>query len=117
MENYKESRPWGDFENLADEEYCKVKKIVVSPGGRLSLQSHQFRDEHWILVKGEATVTCLPNYEDAILRCGCHVYIPRGSKHRLENRTKKELVLVEVQVGLSFEESDIIRYEDIYNRT
>lgn len=114
--NYKEERPWGSFENLVDEDYCKVKKIVVAPRGKLSLQSHIHRDEHWVVVSGQATVTSLPRYEDAILMCGSHIFIPRQVKHRLENRTDKPLVLIEVQVGDSFEESDIVRYEDIYNR-
>lgn len=117
MPNYKEERPWGSFENLVDETYCKVKKIVVAPGGKLSLQSHNHRDEHWVVVCGTATVTCLPRYEDVLVRQGCHVYIPRKQKHRLENKGQEPLVLIEVQVGDSFEESDIIRYSDIYNRT
>jgi len=114
--NYKEQRPWGSFENLVESQSCKVKKITVEPGGRLSLQSHKNRDEHWIVVGGVATVTCLPNYEQATLRYGGHVYIPRGRKHRLENFGKEDLVLIEVQVGDDFDESDITRYEDIYNR-
>jgi len=117
MENYKEVRPWGSFENLVDESYCKVKKIIVEPQGKLSLQSHQNRDEHWIVVSGTATVTCLPRFERALVMTGSHVYIPRAQKHRLENYTDTPLVLIEVQVGKSFEESDIVRYEDVYNRT
>lgn len=114
--NYKENRPWGSFENLVDEDFCKVKKIEVEPGGRLSLQSHVHRDEHWIVVQGIATVTCLPNYESCLLQYGSHVFIPRGKKHRLENFGSKKLVLIEVQVGDGFEESDIVRYDDIYKR-
>lgn len=117
MENYKEYRPWGSFENLADENFCKVKKLVVNPGGQLSLQSHENRDEHWIVVSGTATVTSLPRYERALVLYGSHVFIPRGVKHRLENFGKDPLVLIEVQVGNSFEESDIKRYTDVYNRS
>lgn len=117
MDNYKEQRPWGEFENLVEETYCKVKKLIVNPGGRLSLQSHQFRDEHWIVVQGTATVSCLPRFEQAIIRYGSHLYIPRGTKHRLENLSSGPLVLIEVQVGDSFDETDITRYSDIYNRT
>lgn len=116
MSNYKEERPWGTFENLLDQSYCKVKQIVVQPGEKLSLQSHQHRDEHWIVVQGTATVTCLPRFENALVRQGGHVSIPRTQKHRLANDGKEPLVLIEVQVGNSFEESDIVRYEDIYNR-
>lgn len=117
MSNYSENRPWGSFENLVDENFCKVKKLVVLPGGRLSLQSHKHRDEHWIVVHGTATVTSLPRYEQALVRYGSHVYIPRNTKHRLENFGKDTLILIEVQVGDSFEESDIIRYDDVYNRS
>jgi len=117
LDNYKEERPWGQFENLVDESYCKVKRLVVNPEGRLSLQSHQNRDEHWIVVQGTATVTCLPRFEQALVRYGSHIYIPRGTKHRLENLGTETLVLIEVQVGDSFEETDIVRYSDIYNRS
>jgi len=114
--NYKEERPWGRFENLLELPTCKVKQLVVLPGQQLSLQSHVYRDEHWIVVQGTATVSCLPKYEDAILQYGSHIFIPRGSKHRLANFSNQDLVLVEVQVGESFLESDITRFSDIYNR-
>ncbi|MEC7705309.1 MAG: phosphomannose isomerase type II C-terminal cupin domain, partial [Pseudomonadota bacterium] len=92
----------------------KVKRITVVPGGRLSLQSHQHRAEHWVVVTGIATVTVGENVRE--VEVNKHVHIPLQAKHRLENYTDDLVVLIEVQSGLYLGEDDIKRYEDIYGR-
>ena len=110
----KDHRPWGWFESLAIGHRFQVKRIVVHPGGALSLQSHNHRSEHWIVVQGTARVTV--DDEVKSLSENQSVYIPQGSLHRLENLGKEPMVLIEVQTGSYFGEDDIIRYEDIYAR-
>jgi len=107
-------RPWGWFESLALGDNFQVKRIVVSPGGRLSLQSHRHRAEHWIVVGGAAKVTI----DDTVqtVRENQSIYIPLGAKHRMENEGSEALVLIEVQTGDYFGEDDITRYEDAYAR-
>ena len=107
-------RPWGKYEVLATEDGYKVKRIIVIPSGRLSLQSHQHRAEHWVVVVGTAKVTV--GDEVAFKTPGCSVYIPQGAIHRLENETETDIVLIEVQTGTYLGEDDIKRYEDIYGR-
>jgi mannose-1-phosphate guanylyltransferase/mannose-6-phosphate isomerase len=92
-----------------------VKRIVVLPGAALSLQSHKFRAEHWIVVEGTARVTVGESVK--IVKANESVYIPLGERHRLENPGDTPMVLVEVQTGNYFGEDDIIRYEDVYART
>jgi mannose-1-phosphate guanylyltransferase/mannose-6-phosphate isomerase len=110
----KETRPWGWYESLVIEERFQVKRICVSPGASLSLQSHHHRAEHWIVVYGTASVTV----GDKVLLVteNQHVYIPLGAKHRMENPGKVALVLIEVQTGTYLGEDDILRYEDLYGR-
>ena len=108
-------RPWGSFTNLYEASNHKVKKIEVSPGARLSLQSHKHRKEHWIVVQGEAIVT-LDNIEKK-LTSGDYIFIPLGSVHRLQNIGSDSLVLIEVQLGSYLGEDDIVRYQDDYQRT
>jgi mannose-6-phosphate isomerase len=112
---YSEIRPWGAFHILDEKPGFKVKRIVVSPGGRLSLQSHKYRSEHWTLAYGQATVTVDEHVVE--LRTGQSIDIPLGAKHRLENLTQHELAVIEVQFGDYLGEDDIIRYEDAYQRT
>lgn len=107
-------RPWGSFTVLEDEEDYKVKRIVVKPGGRLSLQSHQYRSEHWVVVSGRAHV--VNGNESFVLESNESTYIPRSVRHRLENLDNFVLILIEVQTGSYFGEDDIVRYEDIYDR-
>lgn len=107
-------RPWGWFQSLALADRFQVKRIVVKPGGSLSLQSHRHRSEHWIVVKGTATVTI--GDERQLVTENQSVYIPLGARHRLENEGKLELHMIEVQTGAYLGEDDIIRYEDIYAR-
>lgn len=107
-------RPWGWFESLALGDRFQVKRITVTPGGALSLQSHVHRAEHWIVVQGTARVTV--DSEVRLLTENQSVYIPLGAVHRLENPGKLPLVLIEVQTGSYLGEDDIVRYEDIYAR-
>jgi mannose-6-phosphate isomerase-like protein (cupin superfamily) len=107
-------RPWGKYKVLVDDENHKVKKIIVYPGASLSLQSHNHRSEHWIVVRGVAKV--INGDREIDLHENESTYIPATNKHRLSNPGKTELEIIEVQTGNYFEEDDIIRYEDIYNR-
>jgi len=111
----KVNRPWGNYTVLEeDAEGFKIKRIEVSPGARLSLQSHKQRSEHWVVVSGTATVT---NGEEIItVQKNQSTYIPIGAKHRLENRGTEPLRIVEIQVGNYLGEDDIQRYEDHYGR-
>lgn len=107
-------RPWGTYEVLLESEKYKIKRIVVKPGGRLSLQKHFHRNEHWIVVSGTATVTV--EDETRLVRPNESTYINMGQLHRLENDGKIDLVMIEVQVGEYTGEDDIVRIEDIYGR-
>ena len=107
-------RPWGYYESLIHGERFQVKRIVVTPGRQLSLQSHFHRAEHWVVVNGTARVT--RDAETLILRENESVYLPLGCVHRLENPGKIPLTLIEVQVGAYLGEDDIVRLEDTYGR-
>ena len=107
-------RPWGWFESIAAGPRFQVKRIVVNPGAALSLQSHNRRSEHWIVVEGTAKVTI--DAEVKAVTENQSVYIPLGTVHRVENPGKLRLTLIEVQTGSYFGEDDIIRYEDVYSR-
>lgn len=107
-------RPWGWYETLALGPRFQVKRIVVPPGRKLSLQSHVHRSEHWVVVQGTAQVTI--GAEECLLSENQSVYIPLGAVHRLENPGKVDLHLIEVQTGSYLGEDDIRRYEDLYNR-
>lgn len=109
-----EHRPWGRFEILRDTDDFKSKVIVVEPGQRLSYQSHRHREEHWVIVSGNPVVTL--DGERLELAPRDHVHIPLGAKHRIENPGDEPVVFVEVQLGDSFAEDDIVRYEDDYQR-
>ncbi|MDD9878953.1 MAG: mannose-1-phosphate guanylyltransferase/mannose-6-phosphate isomerase [Magnetovibrio sp.] len=108
-------RPWGYYQNLDGGDGFLVKQIVVNAGAKLSLQHHNHRAEHWVVVEGEATVT---NGDDTfVLGANQSTYIPLGAKHRLENRTDAPLRLIEVQSGDYIGEDDIVRLEDTYGRS
>ena len=107
-------RPWGWYESIALGPRFQVKRIVVNPGGILSLQSHNHRSEHWIVVEGTAKVTI--DKDITIVNENQSVYIPLGAIHRLENPSELPLTLIEVQTGSYFGEDDITRYEDVYAR-
>jgi len=109
-------RPWGTYTVLEDEaKGYKIKRIEVKPGGRLSLQRHQHRSEHWVVVSGTATV--VRDGETTTVSKNESTYISIGVKHRLENRGRIPLQIVEVQVGEYLEEDDIERFEDHYGRS
>ncbi|MEX6505870.1 mannose-1-phosphate guanylyltransferase/mannose-6-phosphate isomerase [Jiella sp. M17.18] len=110
----REHRPWGWFEVRDLGESFKVKRLAVYPGGRLSLQRHRYRAEHWVVVSGTARVTVDDTV--AILTPNQHAEIPLGAVHRLENPGNSLLEIVEVQHGSYLGEDDIIRVEDIYDR-
>jgi mannose-1-phosphate guanylyltransferase/mannose-6-phosphate isomerase len=107
-------RPWGSFQTVDAGDRFQVKRITVKPGGRLSLQTHAHRAEHWVVVAGTATVT--RGADEFELAENQSVYIPAGTAHRLENRTEAPLHLIEVQSGGYLGEDDIVRLEDVYGR-
>lgn len=108
-------RPWGSYEEIAMGDRFKVKHIRVRPGGKLSLQRHHHRAEHWVVVNGTARVT--RDDEECLLTEDESTYIPLGSVHRLENPGKIDLDLIEVQSGSYLGEDDITRLDDVYGRT
>ena len=108
------NKPWGSYQIIDQGENFVVKKIVVKPSGKLSLQSHKYRSEHWIIVEGRAEVTI--NDSITTLESNQSAYIPSETKHRLANNYDKNLILIEVWYGENLDEEDITRYEDIYNR-
>ena len=109
-----ETRPWGCFYVLDEGAGFKVKRIVVHPQGRLSLQSHKHRREHWTVVSGEATVTV--GEAVTTLTRGESIEIWQGARHRLENFGSGDVEVIEVQFGDYLGEDDIVRYEDVYRR-
>ena len=107
-------RPWGSYQTVDKGDRFQVKHIMVKPGGRLSLQKHAKRAEHWIVVQGTAQVTC--DDKVFVLKENQSTFIPLGSTHRLENIDTEPLRLIEVQSGSYLGEDDIIRLEDVYGR-
>jgi mannose-1-phosphate guanylyltransferase/mannose-6-phosphate isomerase len=107
-------RPWGWFEGVDQEERFQVKRIMVKPGAKLSLQMHHHRAEHWVVVRGTARVTS--NDKSFLLTEDQSTYIPLGQKHRLENPGTIPLELIEIQSGSYLGEDDIVRFEDQYGR-
>ena len=114
-EHLKVHRPWGSYQSVDNGERHQVKRITVKPGGRLSLQKHHHRSEHWIVVRGAALVTV--NELVKVVHENKSIYIPIGAIHRLENPGKIPLELIEVQTGSYLGEDDIIRIEDDYRRS
>jgi mannose-1-phosphate guanylyltransferase/mannose-1-phosphate guanylyltransferase/mannose-6-phosphate isomerase len=108
-------RPWGWYETLHRSERSHVKSIMVMPGGKLSLQSHFHRSEHWVVINGTVEVTM--GDEVQLLGENEATFIPLGKPHRLANPGKVPALLIEVQFGPYLEEDDIIRFEDVYGRT
>lgn len=107
-------RPWGTWEVLAVGVGYTLKRIVVSPGQRLSLQYHEFRAEHWTVVQGQAEAE-IDGVSHA-LGAGEHVFVPLQAPHRVRNTGEGPLVLIEVQTGEYLDEHDIIRLSDDYGR-
>jgi mannose-1-phosphate guanylyltransferase len=107
-------RPWGSYDSVDSGPNYQVKRISVNPGARLSLQRHQFRAEHWVVVQGQAKVHV--DGQNHLLNANDSIYIPVGAVHCLSNETDEELHLVEVQSGSYLGEDDIERLEDLYGR-
>jgi len=114
-DNRKVYRPWGYFDSIDYGEGFQVKRLFINPGAKLSLQKHQKRAEHWVVVKGIALVTC--GEKKYKLTENQSTYIPKGEIHRLENREKNPLEIIEIQTGNYLGEDDIIRLEDDYERS
>lgn len=108
-------RPWGTYTVLEEGERFKIKRIEVKPGGRLSLQMHHHRSEHWVVVSGTAKI--VNGEQEILLATNQSTYIPCGTMHRLENPGILRLVMIEVQTGDYLGEDDIVRVEDIYGRS
>ncbi len=114
LEHKRSYRPWGYYQSVDQGERYQVKRIVVKPGARLSLQKHFHRAEHWIVVRGTAEVT--RNNEVVLVHENESIYLPIGAIHRMANPGKIDLELIEVQTGSYLGEDDIVRIEDAYNR-
>ena len=108
------NKPWGSFEIIDEGKKYTVKKIIVNPGGQLSLQSHEYRSEHWLIAEGNAEV--IIDEKAFNLIANDSIFIPIGAKHRLANRSSQNLIVIEMWFGESQDEKDIKRYEDIYER-
>jgi len=112
--NYKEQRPWGQFENLLDSDLCKVKQIIIKPGQAPSYQYHFKREEVWIVVKGTGELKL--NDNTVPVNPGSIFHIPVEAKHQIKNTGEEDLIFIEVQLGSYFGEDDIVRIEDNYGR-
>ena len=111
----KVARPWGSYESLDQGPRFQIKRIIVGPGERLSLQKHFHRSEHWVVVQGTAEVTVGETVY--VLQENQSTYIPAGTTHRLANPGKVPLELIEVQCGPYLGEDDIVRFDDEYGRS
>jgi len=107
-------RPWGNYTVLLESDNYKIKKIIVNPKSRLSLQSHKHRSEHWTIVKGNAIIQV--GKDKLNLTANQHAFIPKETIHRIENNSESIVELIEVQIGDYLGEDDIVRYEDDYSR-
>ena len=115
MTSKNETRPWGEFHVLYDGDDCKIKRIIVSPHKRLSLQSHSFRSEDWLVLHGNGKAQ-LGSIVSPI-KTGNSIHIPVNTKHRLINDTDEVLHIIEIQTGSYFGEDDIERFEDDFDRS
>lgn len=109
-----DDRPWGKWEVIATGNDYVCKRITVKPGGKLSLQLHHHREEHWTIVQGKALVTIGDNQQQ--VGPNTHVFIPLETKHRIENQDDTDVIFIEVQQGDPLDEGDIVRLEDVYGR-
>lgn len=107
-------RPWGTYTVLGEGANFKIKRISVDPGARLSLQMHQHRSEHWVVVQGHAHV--VNGDQEFVLQTNESTFVPAGQKHRLSNLSQEPCILIEVQSGIYVAEDDIMRFEDLYGR-
>ena len=109
-----ESRPWGTYQIILDDEKSKVKKITVLPGKRLSYQTHEKRSEYWVIVEGTGTVTL--DGQDGLCLAGDAFIIEQGMAHSIANTGDSDLIFIETQLGLYFGEDDIVRLDDDFGR-
>jgi mannose-6-phosphate isomerase-like protein (cupin superfamily) len=109
-----QERPWGNYKVIHTDETSQVKKLVVNPGKRISLQIHNFRAEHWFIVSGQGIAEL--DGKEVEVTPGDSVDVPIGSKHRIANGAAEPLIFIEIQTGSSFSEDDIIRYDDDFGR-
>jgi mannose-6-phosphate isomerase-like protein (cupin superfamily) len=109
-----EQKPWGTYEVILDNENTKVKKLVVNPGKRLSLQTHEKRSEYWVIVQGTGLVRL--EEKEAMCLSGDAFVIEENTAHRITNTGEDDLVFIEVQLGTYFGEDDIVRLEDDFGR-
>lgn len=107
-------RPWGSYTVLEERANFKIKRIIVNPGAKLSMQMHQHRSEHWVVVSGTATI--INNEIEYTLQENQSTYIPKTHLHRLANNTSEPLSIIEVQCGEYVGEDDIVRFDDKYGR-
>ena len=114
MGNVKQLTPWGSWQVLAEGRGYKVKRIEIKPGHRFSLQLHNRRDEHWVIVLGKAKIDI--GEKTVKIKTGEYIVIPKRTEHRAQNPGKSPLVIIEVQKGNYLEEDDIVRLEDDYGR-
>tara|TARA_B100000886_G_C20400520_1_gene482378 strand:- start:879 stop:1220 length:342 start_codon:yes stop_codon:yes gene_type:complete len=110
----KNYRPWGFYENILVESNYLIKKITILPSSRLSLQSHSYRSEYWIVIKGKGKYVVGDNKFD--FSEGNSIFIPQNVKHRLINDSSTNIEIIEIQKGEKISEDDIIRYQDDYKR-
>ncbi len=108
-----DNRPWGRWEEYLNEEGYRVKRIIVKPQQRLSLQKHQQRSEHWVIAKGSGQFTL--DQEVRSIKTGDTLFIPIGGVHRVQNTGTEDLIIIETQLGVCLED-DIIRLEDDWGR-
>ena len=108
------NKPWGSYTVIENGKDYVVKKLIIKTNEKTSLQSHDFRSEHWIIVQGIAEVTI--NKETKTIRANENIFIPIKAKHRIANQHNEDLVIIEIWYGKRLEEKDIIRYDDKYNR-
>ena len=108
------NKPWGSYQVIDRGKNFLVKKIIVKPFSKLSLQSHEYRTEHWVVVEGTAEVNVNDNI--SLLEVDQSIYIPSKTKHCLANNQNNNLIIIEVWFGKKLDEEDITRYEDIYDR-
>jgi len=112
--NYIEKRPWGEFENLLETKKFLVKKLVINPGQKISVQLHKHRKENWTIVEGKGKIQI--GKKSFFGTVGSSFSIPKNEIHTIENTQKKALIIIEVQLGNKLSEEDIVRLEDIYER-
>ncbi len=108
-----DDRPWGRWEEYLNEDGYRVKRIIVHPGERLSLQRHRLRSEHWVIASGEGVMTL--DEKTWTLNAGDYVFVPVEGVHRVQNSGTENLIIIETQMGVC-DEDDIERFEDDYGR-